>query len=114
MNRRGALPWAVVGCLLAFSAPRAEDEAKPKRVDIKNMNCETFLAQPDEVRPAIVAWVHGYTRAGGENWVYEVGAGKAFVASVEEKCTKAPKASFRYQVLETAKERQAAKKAAKK
>jgi hypothetical protein len=112
MNRREALRWAALGCLLALSAPRAEDQ--PKKVDIKNMNCETYLAQPEEVRPAIVAWVHGYTRAGGENWVYEVGAGKAFVASVEEKCTKAPKASFRYQVLETAKERQAAKKAAKK
>ena len=114
MNRPGVLGWAVVGSLLAFSSARAEDEPKPKRVDIKNMSCETYLAQPEEVRPAIVAWVHGYTRAGGENWVYEVGAGKAFVASVEEKCTKSPKASFRYQVLETAKERQAAKKAAKK
>jgi HdeA/HdeB family len=112
MNRRGVLRWAVIGCLLAVSAPRAEEEAKPKRVDIKNMNCETYLAQPEEVRPAIVAWVHGFTRAGGENWVYEVGAAKAFVASVDEKCTKSPKASFRYQVLETAKERQAARKAA--
>ena len=112
MSRRGVLGWAVMGCLLALSAPRAEDQ--PKKVDIKNMSCETFLAQPEDARPVIVAWVHGYTRAGGENWVYEVGAAKTFVASVEEKCTKAPKASFRYQVLETAKERQAAKKAAKK
>jgi HdeA/HdeB family protein len=112
MNRRGPLRWAAVVCLLAVSAPRAEDQ--PKKVDIKNLSCEGFLAQPAEVRPVIVAWVHGYTRAGGESWVFEVGSGKEFVATVEEKCTKAPKASFRYQVLETAKERQAARKAAKK
>jgi HdeA/HdeB family len=112
MIRRGVLRWAAVGCLLTVASARAEDQ--PKKVDIKHMSCEVFLAQPDEVRPVIVAWVHGYTRAGGENWVYEVGSAKTFVATVEEKCTKAPKASFRYQVLETAKERQAARKAAKK
>jgi HdeA/HdeB family protein len=116
MNRRGALRWAAIGCLLAVSAPRAEEEAKPKRVDIKNLSCEDFLALPADVQPVVVAWVHGYTRAGGENWVFQAGEGKAFIASVEEKCTKSPKASFRYQVLETAKERQAAAraKAAKK
>lgn len=112
MNRRGVLRWAVLGTLLALSAPRAEDQ--PKRVDLKNLSCEDFLALPDDVRPVVVAWVHGYTRAGGENWVFQAGDGKAFIGSVEDKCKKAPKASFRYQVLETAKERQAAAKKAKK
>jgi len=113
MIRRGVLRWAVVGCLLTIGAARAEDQ--PKKVDIKNLSCEDFLALPDDVRPVVVAWVHGYTRAGGENWVFQAGEGKAFIGSVQDKCTKAPKASFRYQVLETAKERQAAaKKAAKK
>jgi hypothetical protein len=112
MIRREVLRWAVVGCLLAVSAPRAEDQ--PKHVDIKNLNCEDFLALPDDVRPAVVAWVHGYTRAGGENWVFQAGEGKAFIGSVEEKCKASPKASFRYQVLQTAKERQAAAKKAKK
>jgi hypothetical protein len=101
-----------MGCLLAISAPRAEDQ--PKKVDIKNLSCEGFLALPDDVRPVVVAWVHGYTRAGGENWVFQAGEGKAFIGSVEDKCKKAPKASFRYQVLETANERQAAAKKAKK
>jgi hypothetical protein len=104
----------VLGSLLAFSALRAEDQPKQQVVDIRNLSCEAFLAQPDEVRPMIVAWVHGFTRAGGGNWVFEVGAGKSFVASVEEKCTKAPKASFRLQVTETARERQAARRAAPK
>lgn len=114
MNRRGVLRWSVMGCLLALSAPAVAEEAKPKKVDIKNLSCEDFLAFPDEVRPVVVAWVHGYTRAGGENWVFQVGDGKAFVASVEDLCKKAPKASFRYQVLETAKTRQAEAKKAKK
>ena len=112
MNGRGALRWAVVGCLLALSAPRAEDQ--PKKVDIRNLSCEDFMALPDEVRPVVAAWVHGYTRAGGESWVYTVGDGKAFLASLQDKCTKAPQASFRYQVTATAKERQAARKAAAK
>ena len=112
MKRRAVLGWAALGTLLTVSAPRAEDP--PKRVDIKNLNCEDFLALPDDVRPVVVAWVHGYTRAGGENWVFQEGEGKAFIASVQDKCTKAPKASFRYQGLETAKERQAAAKKAKK
>jgi len=110
MNRRGALRWGVLGCLLAVSAPRAEDQ--PKKIDIRNLSCEQFLGLPDTVRPMVVAWVHGYTRAGGGNWVFQAGEGKAFVATVEDKCTKAPKASFRWQVTETAREAQAQRKAA--
>ena len=112
MIRRGVLRGAVVGCLLTVGTARAEDQ--PKKVDIKNLSCESFLALPDDVRPVVVAWVHGYTRAGGETWVFQAGEGKAFIGSVEDKCKKAPKASFRYQVMETAKERQAAAKKAKK
>ncbi len=112
MDRRGALRWAVVGSLVALSAPRAAEE--PKRIDIKNLSCEAFLAQPEDIRPMLVAWVHGYSHASGENWVLDPAMARTFVTSVQERCTKAPKASFRYQVLETAKERQAeAKKAAK-
>src|SRR5215469_3625397 len=112
MIRRGVLRWTLVGCLLALSAARAEDQ--PKKIDIRNMSCEDFLGLPDDVRPMVVAWVHGFTRAGGGNWVFEAGQGKAFVAAVEGKCTKAPKSSFRWQVTETAKEAQAARKAAAK
>jgi hypothetical protein len=111
MFRRQVLRWAVVACLVTFASARAEDQ--PKKLDIRNLSCEDFLALPDDVRPMVVAWTHGFTRAGGENWVFQAGDGKAFVASVQDKCTKAPKASFRYQVLQAAKERQAAAKAKK-
>ena len=111
MIRRGVLRWAVVGCLLSIGAARAD---QPKTLDIRNLSCEDFLALADDVRPMVVAWVHGFTRAGGGNWVFQAGEGKAFVASVEDKCTKAPKASFRLQVTQTAKEAQAARKAAAK
>jgi len=112
MIRRGVLRWAVVGCLLTVAAARAEDQ--PKKLDIRNLSCEEFLALPDDVRPMVVAWVHGFTRAGGGNWVFQAGQGKAFIASVEEKCTKAPKASFRWQVTQTAREAQAERKATAK
>ena len=111
MTRRG-LRWSVVVTLLAFSAPVAAEEAK--RVDIKNLSCVSFLAQADDIRPMLVAWVHGYTLAGGENWILDPPAARSFVSSVEDLCRKAPLASFRYQVMATAKTRQAeAKKAAK-
>ncbi len=113
MARRGALRWSVVVALLALSAPAVAEEAK--RVDIKNLSCEAFLAQPDDIRPMLVAWVHGYTKAGGENWILDPARARTFVSSVEDLCKTSPKASFRYQVLQTAKTRQAeAKKAATK
>src|SRR4029078_12032868 len=112
MIRRAVLRWAVVGWHLSVSAGRAEDQ--PKRLDIKNLNSEAFLALPHHGRAGVVAWVHGYTRAGGENWVFQSGEGKAFIGSVEDKCKKAPKACCRSQVREPAKERQAAAKKAKK
>ncbi len=112
MNRRDVLRWAVTATLLALSAPALAEEAKP--IDIKNLTCEGFLAQPEDMRPMLVAWVHGYSHASGGNWVLDPAVAKTFVSSVQARCEKAPKGSFRYQVLEVAKERQAeVKKAAK-
>ena len=110
MMRRDAFGLSVVVAFLA--ADTKPVDSKP--VDIKNLSCETFLAEPDDVRPMLVAWVHGYTHAGGGNWVVDAATARAFVTSVEDKCKAAPKASFRYQVLETAKQRQAAAKSATK
>ena len=62
----------------------------------------------------LVAWVHGYTHAGGESWVVDPATAREFVASVETRCKATPKGSFRYQVLDTAKARQAQLKKAKK
>jgi hypothetical protein len=110
---RGLEGRSLFVALLLLSAPVLAQDAK--RVDVKNLSCEAFLAQPDDIRPMLVAWVHGYSHASGENWVVDPAAARAFVASVETRCKAAPKGSFRYQVLETAKERQAQlKKAAKK
>lgn len=103
----------IVVLLLLLSAPALAQDAK--RIDVKNLSCEAFLAQADDIRPMLVAWVHGYSHAGGGNWVVDPATARAFVASVETRCKASPKASFRYQVLETSKERQAElKKAAKK
>ena len=96
--------WAVLGTLLALSAPKA-DEAK--KVDIKNLSCEAFLALPDDVRPLVVAWTHGYTRAGGESWILDVASAREFVATVHARCKDMPQGSFRYQILEVSKQRQA-------
>jgi hypothetical protein len=58
----------------------------------------------------LVAWVHGYSHASGQSWLLDSARARTFVSSVQEKCEKAPQASFRYQVLEVAKERQAEQK----
>lgn len=103
----------LIVALLLLAGPVLAQEAK--RVDIKNLSCEGFLAEPDDIRPMMVAWVHGYSHASGENWVVDPAAAREFVASVEAGCKATPKGSFRYQVLENAKKRQAElKKAAKK
>jgi len=95
-----SIRWAVVGTMLALSAPvRAEE----KPIDVKNLSCEQFLAQPDDIRPMLVAWVHGYTRAGGESWVTNISSAREFVASVTRRCQENPVGSFRYQVMEVAK-----------
>ncbi len=112
MSGEDAPGRSVVVALLLLSAPALAADAK--KVDIKNLSCEAFLAEPDDIRPMLVAWVHGYTHAGGENWVVDPATARAFVASVEDRCKAAPKASFRYQVLEVAKQRQAELKKAKK
>jgi hypothetical protein len=89
----------VFACLL-LSAP-VPAPADPKPVDIKNLSRETFLAEPDDVRPMLVAWVHGYTHAGGANWVVDAATARAFWPRWRTSA-RPPKASFRYQVLETA------------
>lgn len=111
---RGTLRWAVLSGLLAFSAPHAGDA--PRRIDLKSLSCQQWLDQPEDIRPMLVAWVHGYTRAGGENWILDTGLAREFVATVYERCKDMPQGSFRYQILEVSKQRQAAarKEAAEK
>ena len=48
---------SLIVVLLLLSAPSFAQDAK--RIDIKNLNCEAFLAEPDDIRPMLVAWVHG-------------------------------------------------------
>jgi HdeA/HdeB family len=103
--------WAMIGGLLVLSVPLAAAEPE-HRVDVKNLNCKDFLALPDDIRPMLVAWVYGYSRAGGEsNWLLDSAKARSFVSSVQDSCEKAPQASFRYKVLEAAKARQADGKA---
>jgi HdeA/HdeB family len=106
MNARG-VRCAMISGLLALSAPLGAAEPE-HRVDVKNLNCKDFLALPDDIRPMLVAWVFGYSRAGGEsNWLLDSAKARSFVSSVQDACEKAPQASFRYKVLEAAKARQA-------
>jgi len=102
---QGTLRWAVLGGSLFFSAPQAADA--PSRIDVKSLSCQQWLEQADDIRPMLVAWVHGYTRAGGESWILDVASAREFVATVHARCKDMPQGSFRYQILEVSKQRQA-------
>ena len=103
---RGTLRWAVLSGLLVFSAPHAGDEAS-RLIDVRNLSCQQWLDQADDIRPMLVAWVHGYTRAGGGSWILDPSAAREFVATVHQRCKDMPQGSFRYQILEVSKQRQA-------
>ena len=105
MERGNLLHWAMLSGLLAVSAPRAGDA--PRLVDVKNLSCQQWLDEPDDIRPMLVAWVHGYTRAGGESWILDPASAREFVAAVHQRCKDMPQGSFRYQILEVAKQRKA-------
>ena len=96
---------AVLSGVLSFTASHAGDA--PRLIDLKNLSCQQWLEQPEDIRPMLVAWVHGYTRAGGENWLVDVATAREFVATVEARCKDMPQGSFRYQILEVSKQRQA-------
>ena len=102
---QGTLRWAVLSGLLFFSTPQAADA--PRRIDVKSLSCQQWLEQADDIRPMLVAWVHGYTRAGGESWILDVASAREFVATVHARCKDMPQGSFRYQILEVSKQRQA-------
>ncbi|HTS81154.1 MAG TPA: HdeA/HdeB family chaperone [Myxococcaceae bacterium] len=102
---QGTLRWVLLSGLLCFSTPRAADAPRP--IDVKSLSCQQWLEQPDDIRPMLVAWVHGYTRAGGESWILDAASAREFVATVHARCKDMPQGSFRYQILEVSKQRQA-------
>ena len=104
MERR-TLCWAVASALLFSSTPEAADG--PKLIDVKSLSCQQWLEQADDTRPMLVAWVHGYTHAGGESWILDAASAREFVSTVHARCKDMPQGSFRYQILEVSKQRKA-------
>lgn len=105
--------WWVAVALLALPAAAQADEATAKPMDVKRMSCKDFRALPDDIRPVVAAWVHGYSRQTSSNaWVLDTARVKSFLANLDAACDAAPAASFSYKVLELTKARKAA--AAKK
>jgi hypothetical protein len=113
MRMRNGRRWWLAVALLALPLAARADEAKAKPVDVKRMNCKDFRALPDDIRPIVAAWVHGYSRqTSSEAWFLDQTKVKSFLTELDAACDAAPAASFSYKVLELAKARKAA--AAKK
>ena len=105
--------WWVAVALLALPGWAQADEATAKPVDVKQMSCKSFRALPDDIRPVVAAWVHGYSRQTSSNaWILDPAKVKSFLTDLDAACDSAPAASFSYKVLELTKSRKAA--AAKK
>jgi hypothetical protein len=109
MQMRNGRRWWVAVALLALPVAARADEAKAKPVDVKQMSCKDFRALPDDIRPIVAAWVHGYSHVSSSSaWLLDSARVKGFLTDLDAGCDAAPAASFRYKVLEIAKSRKAA------
>jgi HdeA/HdeB family len=101
--------WWIAVALLALPMAARADEAKAKPVDVKRISCKDFRALPDDIRPIVAAWVHGYSRQTSSNaWILDPARVKSFLTELDAACDSAPAANFSYKVLELTKARKAA------
>ena len=79
----------------ATPAPQA-GEAKP--ISVKNLSCGQYLKLPDDIRPMVAAWVHGffYRQHGNDAWVLDPDRARSLLAALNDACKETPGASFRY------------------
>lgn len=106
MKTRGIRCAMTCGLLVLSPSFVAAESTHP--VDVKNLSCKNFLKLADDIRPMLVAWVYGFSRAGDDSWLLDSDRARSFVSSVQDLCQQAPEASFRYKVLEVAKARKTA------
>ena len=79
------------------AVPALEDKGLPlPRFDVGNGACKDFLALPSDLRGLVVAWTAGrYHKL--RRWVLDEATARSVIAGVEDRCDRAPDASFRYQ-----------------
>jgi len=76
----------------------ASQSAQAKPISIKNLSCGQYLKLPDDIRPMVAAWVHGfyYRQSGNDAWVLDPDRARSVLGALNDACKDAPGASFRY------------------
>jgi len=90
----------------ATPAPQA---AQAKPISLKNLSCGQYLKLPDDIRPMVAAWVHGffYRQSGNDAWVLDPDRARRLLAALNDACKETPGASFRYKFGEVLKKNNA-------
>lgn len=90
----------------------AQTGAQPARVSVKNLTCEQYEALPDDIRPLVAGWVHGfyYRERWKDAWMLDVERARRTVAALNDACKQTPSASFRYKFAQVIKQVQVANK----
>jgi len=90
------------------SAP-APQAAQAKAISIRNLSCGQYLKLPDDIRPMVAAWVHGffYRQQGNDAWVLDPDRARKILAALNDACKETPGASFRYKFGEVLKKNNA-------
>jgi|SRR5215471_8827578 len=95
-----SLTASPIRSVAAEGAPKqnapASQSAKP--ISIKNLSCGQYLKLPDDIRPMVAAWVHGfyYRQSGNDAWVLDPDRARSVLGALNDACKDAPGASFRY------------------
>lgn len=94
----------------AKGAAQAPPAAQAKRVSVKNLLCGEYLRLPDDIRPMVAAWVHGYYYREGwkDAWELDLDRARSLLAALNDACKETPRASFRYKFAEVVKKSRAA------
>ena len=79
-------------------ATPAAQTAQAKPISIKNLSCGQYLKLPDDIRPIVAGWVHGffYRERGNDAWELDPDRARSLLAALNDACKETPGASFRY------------------
>jgi hypothetical protein len=90
-------------------AAPAPTSAQAKPISMKNLSCQQYLSLPDDIRPMVAAWVHGfyYRESWTDAWMLDLDRARAILAALNDACKESPGASFRYKLSEVVKKSRA-------
>jgi hypothetical protein len=100
-------PALVFLTLIAGRAAAEEGAPKPAhaKISVKNLSCGDYLGLPDDIRPVIAGWVHGfyYRESWKDAWELDPERARSILSALNDACKDTPLASFRYKLTDVVK-----------